>query len=248
MRHVVYVGGPGSGKTAILDELANAAQAAGALVLRAGGTQAEAQLPLAGLSQLFRPALADVLDLPVEHERVLERVLRVGAPVEHADPLVAMAVLACWNCSPVTSCWLWSSMTCSGSTAAPLILAFVGRRGADPRMATLAATRELAASAMSDTTVVELGPLSQADAQALLDARGSGLDPGLASSDPVAGAGKPARACRTSARCQGHLGGRRDRRHAAGHGPDPGVVREPSEPTPQRRAGAAAARGLPGVQ
>ncbi|MFL5516580.1 MAG: ATP-binding protein, partial [Gemmatimonadales bacterium] len=92
--HVLYVGGPGSGKSALLDALATSEEAEDALVLRAGGTQAETELEFAGLSQLLRPALSDTLDLPVEHQRVLDRVLRVGTPVHRADPPTAMAVLA----------------------------------------------------------------------------------------------------------------------------------------------------------
>jgi DNA-binding CsgD family transcriptional regulator/tetratricopeptide (TPR) repeat protein len=180
VRNVVYVGGPGSGKTAILDDLANTAQAAGALVLRAGGAQAEAQLNFAGLSQLLRPGLADALDLPVQHERVLERALRVGASAEQADPLIAVAVLALFELLSRDQLLVLTIDDMQWVDRGSLdVLAFVARRAANLRIATLAATRELAAGAIPDTSVVELGPLSQADAQALLDAHAGGLDPGL---------------------------------------------------------------------
>lgn len=177
---VVYVGGPGSGKTALLDGLANAAQAAGALVLRAGGVPAEEQLPFAGLSQLLRPALPDALDLPIEHQRVLERVLRVGVPRQQADPLIAMAVLALLELLTrdqrlvlVLDDLQWVDRESLD------VLAFVGRRAADLGMATIAATRELTASPAPGTTVVELEPLPPTDAQAVLDANAPGIDRAL---------------------------------------------------------------------
>ena len=180
VRHVVYVGGPGSGKTAVLDELANTAQATGALVLRADGAHAEAQLPFAGLSQLLRPALADALDLPIEHQRVLDRAVRIGVSPRLGDPLIAMAVLALLELLSrdqllvlVHDDMQWIDQSSSE------VLAFVRRRAADLRMATLAATRELTASPAPGTTVVELGPLCPADAQILLDAHATGLDPML---------------------------------------------------------------------
>jgi ATP/maltotriose-dependent transcriptional regulator MalT len=180
VRHVVYVGGPGSGKTAILDALADSAQAEGALVLRAGGAQAEAELAFAGLSQLLRPALADAVDLPIAHQRVLDRVLRIGAPVQQADALVAMAVLALLELlsrdQPLTLViddmqWL--------DRATLDVLAFVGRRAVSLPMAVLAATRELTVILVPGATVTDVGPLDSADAQVVLDAHSAGLDPGV---------------------------------------------------------------------
>lgn len=180
VRHVVYVGAPGLGKTAILDELANIAHAAGALVLRAGGTPAETRLPYAGLSQLLRPALADALDLPVEHERVLERVLRIGAPVEHTEPLIAMAVLALLELLSRNQPLVLVIDDVQWIDRSSLdVLSFVHRRAATLRVTILAATRDLTVSSARDTTAVELGPLGQADALLVLEAHGSGLDPGL---------------------------------------------------------------------
>lgn len=67
---LLYVGGPGTGKTALLDEVARHAAEGGALVLRADGAEAESRLPYAALSQLLRPALADVGELAEEHQRL----------------------------------------------------------------------------------------------------------------------------------------------------------------------------------
>ncbi|HEU5267780.1 MAG TPA: ATP-binding protein, partial [Jatrophihabitans sp.] len=144
MRHVVYVGGPGSGKTAILDALAEAAQAHDALVLRAGGAPAEAEIPFAGLSQLLRPALADAVDLPSEHQRVLDRVLRLGEPVRQADALIAMAVLALLELLSRDQTLVLVLDDLQWLDRASLdVLAFAGRRATGLRLAVLAATREL---------------------------------------------------------------------------------------------------------
>ena len=180
VRHVVYVGGPGAGKTAVLDVLAEFAQSEGALVLRAGGTQAEAEIAFAGLSQLLRPALADAVDLPTSHQRVLDRVLRIGEPVREADALIAMAVLALLELlsrdQPLVLVlddvqWL--------DHASLDVLGFVGRRAAALQMAMLAATRELTVILVPGATVIDLGPLAPADAQAVLEANAAGLDAGM---------------------------------------------------------------------
>ena len=136
--------------------------------------------PFAGLSQLLRPALADALDLPIEHQRVLDRAVRIGVSPRPGDPLIAMAVLALLELLSrdqllvlVQDDMQWIDQSSFE------VLAFVGRRAADLRMATVAATRELTASPAPGTTVVELGPLPPADAQILLDAHATGLDPML---------------------------------------------------------------------
>src|SRR4051794_23730267 len=178
--HVLYVGGPGSGKSALLDALATSEEAEDALVLRAGGTQAETELDFAGLSQLLRPALSDTLDLPVEHQRVLDRVLRVGTPVHRADPPTAMAVLALLELLSraqqlvlVVDDLQWVDRHTID------VLSFVARRAAGLRMATLMATRELSVIPAPGTAVVEISPLSAVDARTLLHREAAGLDPGL---------------------------------------------------------------------
>ncbi len=192
VRHVVYVGGPGSGKTAILDALADAAQADGALVLRAGGAQAEAEMPFAGLSQLLRPALADAVDLPSVHQRVLDRVLRIGEPVRQADALVAMAVLALLEllCRDQLLVLVIDDLQWVDRTSLD-VLAFVGRRAATLRMAVLAATRELTVILVPGATITDVGPLRPADAQAVLAAHATALDPGTRQAILEQAAGNP---------------------------------------------------------
>src|SRR6476619_6309757 len=91
---IVYLGGPGVGKSAVLKALAEAAESNGALVLRAGGIPSESDLPFAVLGQLLRPTLADTGELPVAQQRILDQVLRVGPACAPAGPPTATAVLA----------------------------------------------------------------------------------------------------------------------------------------------------------
>ncbi|MEN3535579.1 AAA family ATPase [Microbispora sp. ZYX-F-249] len=80
---LLLLGGPGAGKTALLD-LAAAHAATGApgepgfLVLRTRGVAGETHLPYAGLHALLRP-IADRLDAPAAGTRVLAEALRTGA-------------------------------------------------------------------------------------------------------------------------------------------------------------------------
>src|SRR4051794_36539215 len=60
---LLLVGGPGIGKTALLDDTAAAAPA-GMRVLRARGVESEAQIPFAGLLELLRPVLGDLDRVP----------------------------------------------------------------------------------------------------------------------------------------------------------------------------------------
>src|SRR4051794_27686790 len=60
---LLLVGGPGIGKTALLDDTAAAAPA-GMRVLRARGVESEAQIPFAGLLELLRPVLGELDRIP----------------------------------------------------------------------------------------------------------------------------------------------------------------------------------------
>src|SRR5215468_4539839 len=72
---LVLRGGPGIGKTALLDW---AAGLPGVRVLRADGVQFEAELPFAGLSQLLRPVLDRLDRLPGPQRAALQGVFGLG--------------------------------------------------------------------------------------------------------------------------------------------------------------------------
>src|SRR5262249_3142158 len=87
-------GGPGVGKTSLLDAAAVRAQAAGTRGLRASGVQSEAEISFSVVHQLFY-ALRERADRLVGEQRdALQRVFEV-AQASSLDPLVvAAAVLA----------------------------------------------------------------------------------------------------------------------------------------------------------
>jgi DNA-binding NarL/FixJ family response regulator len=176
----LFVGGPGSGKTALLGELARSAAENGALVLSATGDEAEAQLPYAGLSQLLRPALADVAELDSAHQRALDRVLRIGAPVEQSDTLVAMAVL---NLLELLAAAQFTVLVLDDlqwiDRRSSELLSFVRRRLTGLRVALLAAAREPVLTPDPITQVVSLPPLEASAARELLERHAGHLEPHL---------------------------------------------------------------------
>jgi DNA-binding CsgD family transcriptional regulator len=136
---LAFVGEPGIGKSALLDEVAGRAE--GMRVLRARGIESEAQVPFGGLLELLRPALSAVDRIPPPQADALEGALAlrpgsaqdrfaVGAATltllaAHADegPLLVIVDDAHWL---------------DGSTAEALLFA-VRRLVADPIAVVLAA-------------------------------------------------------------------------------------------------------------
>src|SRR5262249_31677014 len=88
---LVLRGGPGIGKTALLDW---AAGLPGARVLRGGGVEFEAQLPFAGLSQLLRPILDRLDGLPAPHRAALAGAFGLARGEASDRLLIGFAVLS----------------------------------------------------------------------------------------------------------------------------------------------------------
>ncbi|MFI1356253.1 AAA family ATPase [Streptomyces sp. NPDC020898] len=68
---LVVTGGPGAGKSVLLDAAGRAARRAGLRVLRCRGCEGESGLPFAGLHQLLRPVLDLAGELPVRQRAAL---------------------------------------------------------------------------------------------------------------------------------------------------------------------------------
>jgi DNA-binding CsgD family transcriptional regulator len=84
----VLRGEAGSGKTALLDELARRAE--GFTVLATRGVQAETDIPFAGLSSLLAPVLGRLQEIPSVQSEALEAALGLRAP-SVADPFTISA-------------------------------------------------------------------------------------------------------------------------------------------------------------
>ena len=88
-------GGPGFGKTVLLDAAAAAAEERGTVVLRAAGARPESAVPFAILHLLLTPLRAYFADLPAEHGRTLSAALGFddAGPPDTASLAVATKAL-----------------------------------------------------------------------------------------------------------------------------------------------------------
>jgi DNA-binding CsgD family transcriptional regulator len=88
---LLVLGGPGIGKTALLDD--TAAAASGFRVLRATGIESETELPYSGLFELLRPVADRIADLPVRQATALHTAFAQTAAQEVDGFAVAAAAL-----------------------------------------------------------------------------------------------------------------------------------------------------------
>lgn len=94
-RVVTLIGDIGTGKSALLDQVARLAAADGARVLRAEGTESESSLAFSGLHQLLRPVSAEVDGLPGKQRAAIRAALGEDAPATGPDPmLIGVALLS----------------------------------------------------------------------------------------------------------------------------------------------------------
>ena len=94
---VVFRGGAGYGKSALLEETVDRARAAGFRALTARPAETEAELPFGVLAELLEPVGMSELDLPAPQARALDVALRRVDPDEArpVDPLgLSLAVVA----------------------------------------------------------------------------------------------------------------------------------------------------------
>ena len=135
---LVLRGGPGLGKTALLDDAERGA--AGLRVLRATGAEAETELPFAGLHQLLAPVLDHAAALPAAQAAALRRALGLATGPQPEPLLLGAAALGLLaEAAPVAVLvddWQWLD---APSVAA---LAFAGRRLRAEGIALIGAVRD----------------------------------------------------------------------------------------------------------
>jgi DNA-binding CsgD family transcriptional regulator len=140
-RSLIVIGGPGAGKSALLDYVVNSARDAG--TIRIEGLESEAQIGLAGLHRLllFHPEHRAVL--PPAQRRALDASLGLSGPAEAAPFLLGLAVLTLLNdlsrsrpliCLIDDAHWL--------DPESAQVLAFVARRLQNERILMLFAARD----------------------------------------------------------------------------------------------------------
>ena len=173
-------GGPGVGKTTLLDAVETRALRDDLPVARVRAVPTEQQLPLAGLHTLLRPALTRLHRLAEGHRRSIELAFALRADGDAPPPFVlALAVLelitevAADNCLVLIvddAHWL--------DDASAEILAFVGRRLGPEPVNLFVATRDPGnAEGSGAAAELDLAPLSPFDARVLLARAAPGLDP-----------------------------------------------------------------------
>lgn len=169
-RGLLLTGDPGVGKTALVDEAAGAAAREGLVVVRAAGSEHEADLPYATLHQLLLPLHAEIERLPGWDRRALRSAIGGGAPADllavgHATLTVLRHRARPTGLLVVVDDLSWLDR----ETAA--VLAFVARRLDGGRVRFLAAGRRGGARTWGPPRAAELTvrPLAAADAALLLD-------------------------------------------------------------------------------
>ncbi|GAA2132937.1 ATP-binding protein [Actinomadura napierensis] len=177
-RVLVVSGAPGTGKSALLDDAARRAGAAGRRVLRAAGRESERDLAFAGLHQLLRPVLDEAAGLPDRPRRSLLGAF--GLVPDAADPLltgVAVLTLLSQVGEQAPLLVVLDDAQWIDSASAD-VLAFAARRLDGDPVTVLAAVRDGDPGLDPAFPTLALGPLDRAASRRLLDLRSPGLAAG----------------------------------------------------------------------
>ncbi|MFE4690644.1 AAA family ATPase [Streptomyces sp. NPDC056749] len=167
---LVLRGEAGIGKSSLLKHAEGAAS--GFRVLRAGGSQLEAELPFAALHQLCLPVLGHLTELPVEHRQALRIAfdLSSGTPDVFRVGLATLGLLTAAGQERPVLCvvddahWL--------DAASSRALTFLARRvSAEPVAMVLAVRTPCEAGELDALPSLGVDGLSDADARALLAAQ-----------------------------------------------------------------------------
>ncbi|MER5932374.1 AAA family ATPase [Streptomyces sp. NPDC002054] len=167
-------GEAGIGKSALLKRTARLAQASGMRVLRVTGSEAEKDLPFAALHQLVWPLLERAGQLPEAARAALEAVMDQQGEQPGAGNAVSVATMELLSAAarerPLLI--LVDDLQWVDASSAE-ILQFIQRRLAGIPVVMVAAIRDEAAENLdsTDAQVLELEPLSEEEAVALLRER-----------------------------------------------------------------------------
>jgi DNA-binding CsgD family transcriptional regulator len=166
---LVVRGEAGIGKSALLDHVQ--AQACGFEVLRASGSEFEAEFPFAALHQLCVPLLHNLANLSAQHREALEVAfgLATGAPDVLRAGLATLELLGSAAAEKPLLCLVDDAQWLDEASAQ--VCAFLGRRlAADPVVIVFAARRPWAEHRLDALPGLEVRGLTDADARALLAA------------------------------------------------------------------------------
>lgn len=164
---LVLRGEAGIGKSALLEHARRTAD--GFLVVDAAGSQYEAELPFAALHQLCLPVLAHLDELPAQHRDALRVAfgLAAGTPDVFHIGLATLGLLAAAARERPLLVLVDDAQWLDASSSS--VLAFLARRlTAEPVALVLGVRLPAATGELDDLPGLAVGPLSDADARALL--------------------------------------------------------------------------------
>src|SRR5580693_3985642 len=172
-RVLLVIGEAGMGKTVLLADAAERARSAGMRALPVAGRESESKLAFAGLHQLLRPVLSRAADLPGRQAQALLGALGLAAdPVSPDSLLTGVAVLTLLSDLSERCPVLVVADDAHWIDRSSLdVLAFAASRLDAERVVLLLGARGQAPPPSFDRGFPELrlGPLSAADAGALMD-------------------------------------------------------------------------------
>ncbi|WNE96377.1 AAA family ATPase [Streptomyces luomodiensis] len=170
---LMLVGDAGAGKSTLLDAVARRAEARGARVLRARGSESESSLAFSALHQVLRPVPAEVAALPERQRAALHQAFGAGSAAAEPDlMLIGIAVLGLLSAlgerHPVLVV-LDDAQWCDRASLDAL--SFAARRLAGEPVTLLVGARAQPPGLDRRVPVLTLGPLDDAAANRLLDLR-----------------------------------------------------------------------------
>lgn len=162
-------GPPGIGVSALVGVAAAHAEARGMTVVRGEGVEAEAGFPYAGLQQLLPPLMGHAGALTRAQRGALNGALDAGEAERAQVGLAAAALVAAAAREVALAICVDDAQWLDDDTCA--VLAALARRSAHDRCAMVAGSHDGRRLADAGCEHLRLGPLPDADAAALLDAR-----------------------------------------------------------------------------
>ncbi|HEU4349288.1 MAG TPA: AAA family ATPase, partial [Actinoplanes sp.] len=177
---LIVLGEPGIGKSTLIRAASRHARTAGLQVLGSTGVEAEAQLPFAGLHQLFRPVLPVAGALPAAQERALMTafgVVDAPPPDPFMIALAALSLLADAAVRQPVAVMIDDAQWLDRPTQEAL--AFVARRVSQDPIIIVAAVRVGHPGPLLDAGLPELiiGALDDASSRAVLARSAADLGP-----------------------------------------------------------------------
>ncbi|MFF1920251.1 AAA family ATPase [Streptomyces sp. NPDC058221] len=167
---LVLRGEAGIGKSTLLEYAEGAAS--GFRVLRAGGSELEAELPFAALHQLCLPVLGHLTELPAEHRRALRIAfdLESGTPDAFRVGLATLGLLTAAGQARPVLCVVDDAHWLDAASSKALV--FLARRvSAEPVAMVLAVRLPCETAGLDALPSLGVDGLSDSDARALLAAR-----------------------------------------------------------------------------